>query len=515
MSVAGYDSEVYVTDDCISSIPLAGQLGPIIVSASALSSAPLDSSLNRTGQWTGSITNTPVAINSDDRGSRRDIVTTVNRSESQLEFLREFPKTGPGTKAGNMLRQYWHPLCLSGDLKDIPYAVRMLGEDLVAFRSGDGTIGLIGAVCPHRCASLEYGQVRQCGLQCSYHGWTFDNRGRCIDMPLEPVDSPLLNEVQHIWYAAEEWAGVIWCYMGPDKADPPPLPKIDIMARTDGELVLSRGDFRDYTYLNFMENFADIGHSYVLHMLEPGTVPEEVKPWCDMTVDTEWRNSKFRVFETDFGMKSVVVHNTADPDVKFVNSWSFAFPTHFRFGGILAGLPPDFTNDRREGGGMLRIIDDTHSEIFRYTLIRPGNFRSNFFPRQSNIARGLDDGIRGTVEKKDYDNRKYPAWEGVPPVEDLVIQESQGAIPPYKGEHLASSDAGIALYRRLFRKSMEDVAAGGKAKPALTNKDGIIEVDTFKGLVKTGDIVLGPKNMPSSEDGRGLIRDADGNLVFA
>ncbi len=62
---------------------------------------------------------------------------------------------------------------------------------------------------------------------------------------------------------------------------------------------------------------------------------------------------------------------------------------------------------------------------------------------------------------------------------------------------------------------MEDVAAGGKAKPALTNKDGIIEVDTFKRLVKTGDIVLGPKNMPSSEDGRGLIRDADGNLVFA
>ena len=103
----------------------------------------------------------------------------------------------------------------------------------------------------------------------------------------------------------------------------------------------------------------------------------------------------------------------------------------------------------------------------------------------------------------------------MPPVEDLVIQESQGAIPPYGLEHLASSDAGIALFRRLFRKSMEDVASGGKGKPVLTNKDGIIEVDTFKGLAKTGDIVLGPKNMPSSEDGRGLIRDADGNLVFA
>jgi hypothetical protein len=164
---------------------------------------------------------------------------------------------------------------------------------------------------------------------------------------------------------------------------------------------------------------------------------------------------------------------------------------------------------------MLRIIDDTHFEIFRYTLIRPGNFHCNFFPRASDVARGLDDGLRGTVERKAYDNRKYPGWEGVPPVEDLVIQETQGAIPPYEEEHLASSDAGIALYRRLLRTSMADVAKGACAKPVLTNKNGIIEVDTFKGLAHIDDIIIGPKNMPSSEDGRGLIHDADGKLVFA
>jgi len=442
-------------------------------------------------------------------------VDSFDRSQAQRDFLHELPLTGPGTAAGNMLRQYWHPLCLSEDLRDLPYAVRMLGEDLVAFRAGDGGIGLVGLRCPHRCTSLEYGQVRELGLQCSYHGWLFDNRGRCLDMPLEPVDSPLRDEIRHLWYPAEEWAGVVWCYMGADKEAPPPLPKIDIMARSDGELVLSRGDVRDYSYLNFLDNFVDIGHSYVLHLLAPGTVPKELEPWCNMTVDTDWRNIDFRVFETDFGMKSVIVHNTADSDMKYVNSWSLALPTHFRFGGIIAGLPPDFTNDRREGGGMLRIIDDTHFEIFRYTLIRPGNFHCNFFPRKSDTARGLDDGLRGTVARKDYDNRKYPGWEGVPPVEDLVIQETQGAIPPREEEHLASSDAGVALYRRILRQSMAQVAKGGRAKPVLTNADGIVEVDTFKGLAHVDDIVLGPGNMPSSEDGRGLIRDADGNLVFA
>ncbi len=439
----------------------------------------------------------------------------VDRSESHLEFLREFPRTGPGTRAGDMLRQYWHPVCLSRDLKDIPYGVRMLGEDLVAFRCGDGGLGLVGSTCPHRCTSLVYGQVRTHGLQCSYHGWTFDSRGHCIDMPLEPVDSPIKDEIRHSWYPMEEWGGVIWCYMGADKDAPPPLPKIDILARTDGEIVLDRGDFRNYSYLNFLENFADMGHVYVLHSLVPGTVPADVEPYCDRTVDAEWRNARHHVFETHFGMKCVVVHNTADPEVKFVNTWGLALPYHFRFGGITAGLPPDFTNDRREGGGMLRIIDDTHFEIFRYTLIRPGNFRSNFIPRASATARGLTEGATGLVEKKDYDYRQYPAWEGMPPMEDLVIQESQGAIPPRENEYLASSDIGVVLLRNIWRKSMTDVANGKPAKPLVTNDDGILEVDTFKGLAKLDEIVIGPDNMPSSEDGRGLIRDPRGKLVFA
>ncbi len=119
------------------------------------------------------------------------------------------------------------------------------------------------------------------------------------------------------------------------------------------------------------------------------------------------------------------------------------------------------------------------------------------------------------MERKEYDKRKYAGWEGRPPVEDLVIQESQGAIPPRHEEHLVSSDVGVALLRRIWRKSMDDVAAGKPAKPVLTNDRGVLEVDTFKGLAKTSEIVLSPQNMPSSEDGRGLIRDKEGRLVFA
>jgi len=439
----------------------------------------------------------------------------AEQNESYRAFLREFPKTGPGTRAGAMLRHYWHPVCLSADLKDIPYAVRMLGEDLVAYRGIDGKVGLIGVQCAHRCASLEYAHIKANGLQCSYHGWTYDTRGRCVDMPLEPADSKLKSRVRQPWYPTEEWAGVVWCYMGPDKENPPPLHKIDILARADGEMILQRGDVRNYSYLNFLENFVDIGHSYVLHLLVQPPVPAELVPYCDQTVDLDFRRMVHKVVETDFGLKSVLVHNTADPNVKYVNTWSMALPSHFRFCGLTAGLPPDFTNDRREGGGMLRIIDDEHFEIFRYTLIRPGNFRGTIFPRVSDTARGLAEGLQGVTERKPHDNRKYAAWEGRPPLEDLVMQETQGVIPDRESEFLVSSDVGVAMLRRMWRKSMDDVAAGRRAKAHVLDNEGVFETDTFKGLVAPDQITIGPRNMPSSKDGRGLIRDRDGRLVFA
>jgi nitrite reductase/ring-hydroxylating ferredoxin subunit len=434
---------------------------------------------------------------------------------SNKDFLREFPLTGEDTLGGRMLRRYWHPVCLSRDLVDIPYPVRMLGEDLVAFRGKDGKVGLLGDRCAHRCAALHYGQIREEGLECSYHGWTYDAKGACTRMPLEPENTPLMAEVKQKWYPVQEWAGVVWTYMGPDKDAPPPLPKVDILARTDGEVVLERGDFRNYNYQNFMENFADMGHVYVLHMLEPGEVPEDVQPHCDMSVDTEWHRIIHRSFETPFGMKSVLVHNTADPDKKFVNTWSIAPPAYWRFGGISAGLPPDFTDDRRESGGMLRIIDDGHFEMFRFTLLRPGNFRSTFFPRQSDTSRGLAEGVTGKRPKKDYDHRKYPSWEGRPPLEDLVIQESQGVIPPREHELLGTSDSGVVMLRRLWRKSMEAVAAGRDPFQVRVDENGVFKVDTYKGFAKAGDVKLGPDNMPTSENGRGLIRDKDGDLVFA
>jgi hypothetical protein len=207
-------------------------------------------------------------------------------------------------------------------------------------------------------------------------------------------------------------------------------------------------------------------------------------------------------------MKTVSVLDTGDPEIKFVNTWALAMPIHWRFSGLRSGFPPDFTDERQEGGGMIRIIDDTHFELIRYSLTRKGNFTGGWLF-------GLPSDLKGTAEQKAHDKRKYKGWEGIPALEDLVLQESQGEIPDRRLEHLASSDRGVIMLRRIWHKAMADVAAGKDPKGVSRGVNGMLEVDTFHGHVKASELKIGPENMPSSTDGRGLIRDKNGDLVFA
>ena len=103
-------------------------------------------------------------------------------------------RVGPGTPMGNLFRRYWLPALLAEEVPERdgpPKRVRLLGEDLIAFRDSDGVVALISAFCPHRRAPLFFGRNEECGLRCVYHGWKFDRNGDCVDMPSEPAGTTL------------------------------------------------------------------------------------------------------------------------------------------------------------------------------------------------------------------------------------------------------------------------------------------------------------------------------------
>ena len=140
---------------------------------------------------------------------------------SQAENER-FTQVGPGTPMGNLLRRYWHPIAAVAELTDNTLKpVRILGEDLILYRDGQGDIGLIDRQCCHRRADLAYGIVEDCGLRCNYHGWLFNHEGRCLEQPFEDEVNAAANfkdKVRIKSYPVQALAGMIWAYMGPDPA---------------------------------------------------------------------------------------------------------------------------------------------------------------------------------------------------------------------------------------------------------------------------------------------------------
>src|SRR3989442_423104 len=144
----------------------------------------------------------------------------VTNEENEL-----LTRIGPGTPMGQLLRQYWTPALLSSELKadGAPVRIRLLGEDLIAFRDTQGRVGLLADNCSHRGASLFFGRNEEGGLRCVYHGWKFDVTGQCIDMPNEPAESNFKQKIRHVAYPCAERGGLIWAYMGP-RSTPPPMP---------------------------------------------------------------------------------------------------------------------------------------------------------------------------------------------------------------------------------------------------------------------------------------------------
>src|SRR4051812_21042838 len=121
------------------------------------------------------------------------------------EQNQRLTQVGPGTPSGELLRRYWWPVAVIGELAAEPVlAVKLLGENLALYRTDEGKLGLVSQRCPHRGASLAYGIPEEDGLRCPYHGWRFDQNGQCNDQPAEPEDSTFKHRIQIPAYPVEE-----------------------------------------------------------------------------------------------------------------------------------------------------------------------------------------------------------------------------------------------------------------------------------------------------------------------
>jgi phthalate 4,5-dioxygenase len=184
----------------------------------------------------------------------------------RTEDNERLTRVGPGTPMGEVFRRYWLPALLGEEVSEPdgpPVRVRLLGEDLIAFRDTAGKVGLVSAFCPHRRAPMFFGRNEECGLRCVYHGWKFDRDGTCVDMPSEPPDSLFKTKVKIAAYPTWEGGGIVWTYMGPPETIPGP-PAYEF-TRAPATHRFTSKTYQECNYLQALDGGVDTSHSTFLH----------------------------------------------------------------------------------------------------------------------------------------------------------------------------------------------------------------------------------------------------------
>ena len=222
------------------------------------------------------------------------------------EEAETFAHVGAGTLMGELLRRYWWPIGISADLKDKPTFIRLLCEDLVLFRDGEGRTGLLAAQCSHRGVNLCFGNSEVFGLRCRYHGWLYDIHGNVLDTPGE-ADESFKETFKHPAYPAEELGGLIWAYLGPEPA--PLLPRFQFLV--EGTRNVSIGQFENHNWLNGEENGMDPIHVTFLH--------GEVWPWVSAVPD----DTRFELVGDQDGNPWGIVYKAHRPDAQVGDRGTF------------------------------------------------------------------------------------------------------------------------------------------------------------------------------------------------
>ncbi|HEY3916276.1 MAG TPA: Rieske 2Fe-2S domain-containing protein [Stellaceae bacterium] len=367
-------------------------------------------------------------------------------------------RVGLGTPMGTLMRRYWLPAALSWELPEPdcpPVRVKLLGEDLVAFRTADGRIGLIEEFCPHRRASLWLGRNEENGLRCVYHGWKFDVTGQCVEQMNER--RPFCAKIRAVAYPTCEIGGVIWAYMGPPEKEPAP-PKFEWTQQPQTHRAVSKV-VEDCNWLQALEGGIDTSHFTILHR----ALKQSAIGIAPDNVGIKGGAPSLEVDITDYGYRYFGIRPVGD-DKLYVRGYHFVMP---------------FTQLRPPGPGKEEVhghywvpMDDTTCMVWNfyesYGAAPVGEREAeassgNAYGSQVDIKNGFRPfRNRANDWMIDRQAQKTETFSGVFGInqQDRAVQESMGPIVDRSRENLGPADRAVVATRRLLLDALDTVARG-------------------------------------------------------
>jgi phthalate 4,5-dioxygenase oxygenase subunit len=428
-------------------------------------------------------------------------------SKEENELLTQ---VSPGKPMGDLMRRYWLPVLMSSELPKpdcAPMRVRLLGEDLVAFRDTDGKVGLLQANCPHRGAPLVFGRNEERGIRCIYHGWKFNTGGFCTAMPNVPTESDYKDKVRTLAYPCRERNGVIWTYMGPPP-EPAELPYMKWNVLPEEHTVITK-QYLECNYAQAMEGDFDGSHISFLHA--PLTPSIHREPDAHLEDDTEALAEQFAIrststerkrfplrdprptlmaLQTDYGLFSTA-RRGAGPDDYFWRFNVFAMPFY-------AGVP-------KEDGRLAQIniwtpIDDHTTMVWRVTYRsesplteqeRHDEARNrqihippeDYLPGKPDVAgsQWIPRQNRSTNYDLDRDSQSTTSFAGIPHVwaQDRACTEGMGSVMDRTVEHLGPSDVVIIQMRRTLMSAAQALREHGATPPGVDNAPYVVGLSSI------------------------------------
>lgn len=385
---------------------------------------------------------------------------------------------GPGTPMGNLFRQYWTPVLPVSFLDEpggIPRRVRLLGEDLVVFRTRRGDVGLIGAYCSHRLAPLYFGRIEDDGIRCPYHGWKYAPAGQCIDMPNVPPEQQFKDDIHHPGYVCVEHGGIIWTYMG-NKKELPGLPEFEFTAVAEDQRIY-RPFLQDCNYLQAMEGGIDPTHVMWLHS------PYDLS---DESTAIEHQPARQRMANRS-GAKTPLAIEILDTPGGFMYGAKRPMGDGKSLWRINQFIMPFYT---MPPGGDFRLarawvpVDDEHCVKWDIgwfptrTIMETTNEGGRIFIDEETYAPPTCEPYGFIRPKANKSNNYVIDWEvhksrrlGVPGVnlQDICITENEGPAPilDRTKENLCSGDLTIIKARRILLRVAKELGEHGTVPPGV------------------------------------------------